>query len=337
VRIMASANLLKKLFKSYKQRDDEGFYAVALEIIADEKRKKHNLLARDLQRIIENGNGGLRHFDNQPIDYRKLPRDKEQGTVLVEVFSPEKIMSDIVLDGALKKQIFTIFDEFRAQTILKTYGLDFKRKILFAGPPGCGKTLAASVIANELGLPMLYTRFDAVISSYLGETASNLRKVFDFAERGSWLVFFDEFDAIGKSRDNVEEHGELKRVVNTFLQLLDNFRSDSLVIAATNHEILLDKALWRRFDDILYFDLPDSQQIYDLIEIKLRGVSHVNLEHEKYVKKMQGWSHADIERVCLDAVKISVLKNSEYVTDKHFEDAFQRQKNRFGIIKKTRE
>jgi len=220
---MASADLIKKIFRSFKQRDDQAFIAAALEIIAEEKRKNHNVLARDLQRIIENGNNSL--HNNHIMNFQKLPRDKERSTVLVEVRTPQRYISDIILDDNLRQQLDTIFNEYRAKPILKTYGLTPRLKLLFAGPPGCGKTLCAEIIANELGLPLLYTRFDAVISSYLGETASNLRKVFDYAEQGNWVVFFDEFDAIGKSRNNVEEHGELKRVVNTYLQLLDNFLS----------------------------------------------------------------------------------------------------------------
>lgn len=332
---MATADLLKKIFKSYKQRDNEAFYSAALEIIAEEKRKKHNVLARDLQKILENGYSNGLH-DTHIMDFQKLPRDKERGSILVEVRTPQKYISDIVINDNLKKQIFNIFDEYRSKSILKTYGLSPKLKLLFAGPPGCGKTLCADIIANELGLPILYTRFDAIISSYLGETASNLRKVFDYAEKGKWIVFFDEFDAIGKSRDDEEEHGELKRVVNTYLQLLDNFQSDNFIIAATNHELLLDKAIWRRFDDILFFDIPNKEQILDLIELKFRSVKHKNLNVEKFIDRMEGWTHSDIERVCIDSIKISILSNNEDVNMKHFETAFERQKHRFDIIKKAK-
>src|SRR5690606_1481885 len=186
-----------------KQRDDEAFRITAMQIIAEEQQKNHHVLARDLQRILENGSArtlnsaGLREFGS-------LPRDRERGTLLLEIRSPDRYMTDIVLSDDLKNQIDIILDEYRARDILRTYGLQPRSKLLFCGPPGCGKTLCAEVLASELGLPLLYTRFDAVISSYLGETASNLRKVFDYASRGTWVVFFDEFDAIGKSRDNLE-------------------------------------------------------------------------------------------------------------------------------------
>ena len=332
---MASADLIKKIFRSFKQRDDQAFIAAALEIIAEEKRKNHNVLARDLQRIIENGNNSL--HNNHIMNFQKLPRDKERSTVLVEVRTPQRYISDIILDDNLRQQLDTIFNEYRAKPILKTYGLTPRLKLLFAGPPGCGKTLCAEIIANELGLPLLYTRFDAVISSYLGETASNLRKVFDYAEQGNWVVFFDEFDAIGKSRNNVEEHGELKRVVNTYLQLLDNFQSDSIIIAATNHELLLDKALWRRFDDILYFDVPSKDHIVKLIELKLRSFRHKSLDYKKYIDKMIGWTHSDIERACINAIKINILANNDDINNESFAKAFQRQENRLDVIRRTKE
>ena len=154
-------------------------------------------------------------------------------------------------------------------------------------------------MANVLDLPIIYTRFDALISSYLGETASNIRKVFDYADRNNCILFFDEFDAIGKSRDALDETGELKRVINSFLQILDSFNNDSLVIAATNHEKLIDSALWRRFDEIISFDKPDEQQIEFLILAKLRAFKVENLDIKNFAKKLEGFSYADVERVCV--------------------------------------
>jgi SpoVK/Ycf46/Vps4 family AAA+-type ATPase len=331
---MTSGELLKRLFRSFRQRDGEEFYSIAMQIIAEEEKKNHNILARDLRHILDNGfskPADILHYS----ELERLPRDRERGTTLVEVRYSQKYLGDIILSSELEFQVDKILEEYRASSILRTYGLQPLRKLLFAGPPGCGKTLCAEVISGELGLPLLYTRFDSVISSYLGETAANLRKVFDLAEKGQWIVFFDEFDAIGKSREDVEDHGELKRVVNTFLQLLDNFRSDSLVIAATNHENLLDKALWRRFDDILFFDLPTENQIVELIELKLRSFHHKNVDFSEYIQQMSDWSHSDIEQVCLNAVKISVLGGNDELNKEAFSEAFNHQKKRRGIIQKT--
>ena len=205
--------------------------------------------------------------------FEGLPRDRARGSDLVEIRSPDHYLGDILLQQDVEEQVRRVLKEYRASALLQTHGLQPQRKLLFCGPPGCGKTLCAEVLADELGLPLVYTRFDAIISSYLGETAANLRQVFDFCSRGSWIVLFDEFDAIGKSRDDVTEHGELKRVVNTFLQLMDSFQSESILIAATNHEGLLDNALWRRFDDVLYFDKPATSQISGLMALKLPRIS----------------------------------------------------------------
>ena len=265
----------------------------------------------------------------------QLPHDRERGTSLVEIKTPQRFLDELIISPELREQIDIVLAEYRSIQVLHSNNLKARQKLLLAGPPGCGKTLCSEVIASELGLPLIYTRFDAVISSYLGETAANLRKVFEYAQNGTWVVFFDEFDAIGKSREDVEDHGELKRVVNTFLQLLDNFVSDSIFIAATNHERLLDKALWRRFDDILFFDRPSNEQIHQLIEIKLLSVRHRGLNTSYFVNLMAGWSHADVERVCLEAMKIGVLQRETIITDAIFASAYERQRRRLEIVQKT--
>jgi len=331
---MASGDLLKRLFSSYRRGDSKEFYNAALELIAEEEQRNHHVLARDLQKILENGNGrqtsSVRRFDLEQI-----PQDRERGTTLLEIRSPQRFLNELIISPVLHEQIDVILNEYRALQILQANNLRARQKLLLAGPPGCGKTLCAEVIASELGLPLIYTRFDAVISSYLGETAANLRKVFEYAQRGTWVVFFDEFDAIGKSREDVEDHGELKRVVNTFLQLLDNFESDSIFIAATNHERLLDRALWRRFDDILFFDKPTADQIRKLIDIKLSSVRHGDLNIDSFVDRMVGWSHADVERVCFEAMKIGLLLRQTIVTDEIFTLAYERQRRRLEIVQKT--
>ena len=141
-----------------------------------------------------------------------------------------------------------------------------KQRILLCGPPGTGKTLSAKIISSVIGYPLVYVLFDSIISSFLGQTASNLRKIFNFIEDGKYVVLFDEFDMVGKKRDDPQEHGEIKRVVNNFMQMLDNYNGDSIIVAATNHQQLLDTAVWRRFDEVLLFDLPNTQQRKKLFE-----------------------------------------------------------------------
>lgn len=331
---MPSGELLKNLFRSYAQGNADEFHAAALQLIAEEERLRHNVLAGELKTLLRNGGlkaGNTIHYH----DLQRLPQDRERGAALVEVRTPAKLLPELILSSELASQIDQVLRESRSSALLKTYALKPANRLLFAGPPGCGKTLCADVIASELGLPLLYARFDSVISSYLGETAANLRKVFDFAQNGSWVVFFDEFDAIGKSRSNVEEHGELKRVVNTFLQLLDGFNSDNLVVAATNHEGLLDSALWRRFDDILYFDLPTHQQVVALMKLKLRVFPHARLEFDALARRMVRWPHSAVERVCLDAIKLSVLGGSDSLLPEALDAALTRQARRNATIKRS--
>jgi SpoVK/Ycf46/Vps4 family AAA+-type ATPase len=171
-----------------------------------------------------------------------------------------------------------VVEEVRHWPALDAAGLPRRQRLLLQGPPGCGKTTSAEAIAAELGRPLLIVRLDAVVSSYLGETASNLRRIFEYADQAPFVVLFDEFDALGRSRDDASEHGEMKRVVTAFLQMTDRYRGPSLLLAATNHPALLDEALWRRFDEVLTFGLPTVHQLRQVLRLRLKGVAHSGLE-----------------------------------------------------------
>jgi len=327
---MARGELLRKLFLSHMRGADEEFRAIALEIVGEEQQKKNNQLAKDLLRILENGTQ-TPAFAKLPDNVGSLPRDRERQTLLVDVRHSDRTFSDILLKKDSCDSIHRVIDEYRKAEILGTHGLVPKTKLLFCGPPGCGKTLCAEVLSRELGLPLLYTRFDAVVSSFLGETAANLRKVFDYASSGQWVVLFDEFDAIGKARDDASEHGEIKRVINSFLQLLDNFQARSIVIAATNHEHLLDPALWRRFDEIVFFPKPSATDVRNLIEMKLRSFPHKGIDVRGAATRLKGMSHADIEHICFDAIKSCILDDKGELDSRAFEASVQRQKGRIAV------
>ena len=301
---MASGENLEKLFKAFKENNQVEFSKVAYNIIEEEKKKNHYLLADKLSRILFDDNCTLSIYKSRNINNRQLPTDKENGFQLLEMKFSKVLLDDIILTSDNKEKIKDIILEFKQKELLQTYKLNPKTKILFCGPPGCGKTVTAESIANELQLPLLYTRFDSIISSYLGETATNLRKVFDFAKEGEWVLFFDEFDSIGKSRSIDSEHGELKRVVNSFLQLLDNFFKNTMVIAVTNYETIIDKALWRRFDEVVYFSMPKEDDIEKFIRLKLRNYYHKELNIERHLNNLVGLSYADIERICYESIKI---------------------------------
>ena len=263
---MARADFLKRLFKSYKNSDHASFLDVARGIIEDERKKNHALLADELSRIIDDGRTPI--MPSPANGLASLPKDSDRGSALLEIRRPDRFLRDLVLPDQHVQVLHEALDGFRQWEILETHALKPSNKMLFCGPTGCGKTVTAEAIAAELGLPLLHVRFDAVVSSLLGETAANLGKVFDYASRGTWVLLFDEFDAIGRSRDDVTEHGELKRVVNTFLQLLDRFAGRSMIIAATNFEEALDPALWRRFDEVIRFGKPNASQVKALVFYK---------------------------------------------------------------------
>jgi SpoVK/Ycf46/Vps4 family AAA+-type ATPase len=248
------------------------------------------------------------------------------------MFEPARRLTDLVLDEATRKTLERIADENRKADLLKTYGSRPANRILFCGFPGCGKTVSAEAIAGELYLPLALVRFDAVVSSYLGETAANLRKVFDFARSRPMVVLFDEFDAIGKDRASLEEHGEIKRVVNSFLQILDGFRSDTVAIAATNHQGLLDPALWRRFDEIVFFDMPCAAAIEELLRRNLRQIGvHPAVDLHILAEGLVGLSHADVERIARDAAKEMLLTEPGPVTPMALERSSARQRKRTAV------
>jgi SpoVK/Ycf46/Vps4 family AAA+-type ATPase len=330
---MARGELLRKLFRSYRRGSDEEFRSAALEVIADEEKKKNHRLAKDLLRIMENN--GL-NFTGRPLSLTNgstVPKDKDRQTHLVDIREIDRRMDELLLNKEGKCAVERILQEFRRSEVLRIHGMRPATKLLFCGPPGCGKTLCSEIIAAELGLPLLYTRFDAIVSSYLGETAANLRKVFDHAAGGRWVVLFDEFDAIGKARDDEHEHGELKRVINSFLQLLDGFSAPSIIIAATNHEQLLDPALWRRFDEVLNFPRPTISEIQLLLKMKLRNFPHDGLNLKVASSKFKGLSHADVERVCFDATKAAILDDKDSVNQDVFIQALERHKKRVSIAR----
>lgn len=332
---MARGELLRKLFLSQKLGDKEEFKAVALEIIAEEEKKNNHRLAQDLLRILSDNESASFAVFNNKVDSSSLPKDTERQTILVDVRYPDSVLEDILLKPSTLQTINQVLDEYSKAEILNTHGLKPRTKLLFCGPPGCGKTFCAGVVSRELGLPMLYCRFDSIVSSYLGETAANLRRVFDYASSGHWVVFFDEFDAIGKARDDPAEHGEIKRVVNSFLQLLDSFQSDSIVIAATNHEQLLDSAIWRRFDEVLFFPPPTIHEIRTLVSMKLKNFPHRELNSKEMAPLMKGMSHADVEHVCLDAVRYCILNGQDSVNEAEFLSALKRQQARMKVMEQA--
>ena len=329
---MARADLLKKLFSSFKIEDREAFLRVAEEIIEDERKKNHGILANELKTIISTGTSFPKRSLSAFSASESKTKDHEE--TLFEIRYPEKTLSDVVLTSENRQQIEQIIREFLNWDVLMSNGVYPTRRVLFYGPPGCGKTLTASAIASEIGLPLLYVRFDAIISSYLGETAGNIRKIFDFVNGDSYVMLFDEFDAIARSRNDQYEHGEIKRVVNTFLQQIDSFKGRSLIIAATNFEQSLDYAIWRRFDNTLRFDLPDNDEKIRLFNLKLKqkkGSENIIVE---FLPHMEHFSHSDVEQAAVTVMKQCILDGRRMYTKKDIEQAILQQE-KLVLLRKT--
>lgn len=330
---MPSAKLLRQLVKSGTEGNFDAFRTVTEQVIQEERAKQHHLLANDLERLLYGRLSSVNSATRGFVD--KVPEDKERGLALLQIKEPVRTMEHIVLSDENRSLLDEILQEHHRRELLGSYGMYPADKMLFCGPPGCGKTLAAEVVASELGLPLAIVRIDSVVSSYLGETAANLRKVFDFIAKTPMVVLFDEFDALAKERGDSAEHGELKRVVNAVLQMLDAYEGKSLLIAATNHEGIMDTAIWRRFDEVLVFDLPNAKQISRLLSIKLQGVRReFDIERENLQGMFKGMSYADIERVLRRAIKDMIVSGKEFLAIRHIQAALRREDARINRLKR---
>lgn len=323
---MASGKLLRQLIKSGIQGDAVDFRSASEAVIREEREKKHHLLANDLERLLYGDKLDLTRDTRKLHSMGEMPANKDNGLALLEQRSVVREEKDIILSDVTQSVLDELLVEHNRADILRSYGLQPAQKLLFCGPPGCGKTLAAEIIAHSLSLPLILVRLDSVISSFLGETAANLRKVFDYIEQQPIVALFDEFDALTKDRGDPAEHGELKRSVNAVLQMLDSYRGESILIATTNYESLLDHAVWRRFDEVVRFEMPNIEQIKRLLALKLSGIRrNFEVDDHHVASLFKGLSHADIERVLRRAVKEMILDGREFLEKAHLDVALSRE------------
>lgn len=322
---MTTTEIIKQMFLSFSNKDNESFMVAAKEYIERERRKKHNIVVKDLEKALYQSSNNADTLQKRFKSNIPIPRDNEKGFPLLEIQHFEKDFDSLILSERTKEQLEQVIREFRDADILATYNLEYKKKILLCGQPGTGKTFSAQIISTVLHIPLVYIRFDAIISSYLGETAGNLRKIFDFIESGTWIVLFDEFDIIGKNRDDSHEHGEIKRVVNNFLQMLDNFKGESILIAATNHQNILDPAIWRRFDDVIYYDLPNLSARKKLLEDYLRVIKRdLDIDMDEVAKQTEGLSPSDIKMLTQEAIKLAIINSRNSISKDDMKTAVSR-------------
>lgn len=248
------------------------------------------------------------------------PKDKNSGMELYKVIYPNEIdIPKIHLSYEIEEKINSIKEEYENKEILYSHNLEFENRILLSGPPGCGKTTLAYHISKILDLPIAYLRLDTLISSLLGQTGNNLRKIFDSVQEKKMILFFDEFDAVAKKRDDQHELGELKRIVNSLLQNLDHLSNDVFVVAATNHEDILDKAIWRRFNSTIYLDLPDEKlrTVYLNYSIKNFDFNDSSLDYKRLAKVTTGMNYSEIDEIVKKVIKYNLLNKK---TDLETED-----------------
>lgn len=331
-RPMANSEHLLMLFRAFRDRDDAGFQRVAESIIANELAANHHSQAREMQKALEEPKNS-RPIPIRPNGLAALPRDRRSGEELVTFQHTHVDPDRLILCTRTKKQVVRIIDEHRSRMRLAKHGLRPKTKILLWGPPGCGKTLTAHYLAQEMSLPLGLVRLNALISSFLGDTASHIQRVFDLGRSTPMVLLLDEVDAIAKNRDDPNDVGELKRVVNSLLQAIDAFLpAEGLAVAASNHQYLLDPAIWRRFDDVVFFPPPTAKERELQLRHLLNGIEYKG-PLASLVKKMSSLSFADIERVVTEAVKSVILENRESLQSSDILDQLKHYKDSIAAAK----
>lgn len=329
------AKLIEALIFAHCSGDEGEFNKALVELTKDEENKGNVALAAQLSNAYKRGSNteiskGAANINKsnsiipQAFQQTIAPRDKDSMLELYEILRPEIKLNDVVLPDKQKEILRQIIQEQRdAEELMKNNLLPANR-LLLCGPPGCGKTITAQALANELNLPMAYVRLDGLVSSYLGQTSTNLRKVFDAVKGQNIVLFLDEFDAIAKKRDDSNELGELKRVVTTLLQNFDNMPSNVFLIAATNHQHLLDPAIWRRFNLAIVLELPNEEQREKLITKwidEMKVVAKLNIK--QIAKLSEGLNCAQIKELVTAGAKKYFINKQNISNDDIISILFQ--------------
>ncbi len=301
---MATAQQIKSLIRSHVSDQHEQFFTIALQVAAHEAKQGHGSLAHEIRTLVDRAKA-------KPGRVIPFIPDLDH---LVLSSEPKERLGILVLSDEMRRRIERILREYNQKAKLEKHGLSHRRKILLAGPPGTGKTLTASVLAGELNLPLYTIMMDKIVTKFMGETSAKLRQIFDVIRERRGVYLFDEFDAIGGERSRDDDVGEMRRVVNSFLQFIEKDSSDSLIVAATNNPRILDQAFFRRFDDIMHYRLPLKPEITRLIENRLGSFHPKKMQLDVSVKAAESLSHAEIAQACNDAIKETILLNRKTVT-----------------------
>ncbi len=310
---MATADQVKALVRSHADGDDGHFYAVAMQVAARAAKAGQSRFAQELRELVDAAKAASQQGGRQ---LRPVPVTQPRGDLasLLAVSYPDQRLGDLVVDDYVRSSLERVLAEQRQQDRLMEYGFEPVRSLLFVGPPGTGKTMSASVLAGELHLPLFLIRLESVITKFMGETSAKLRLIFDAAEDTRGVYFFDEVDALAGDRSSVNDVGEIRRVLNSFLQFLEQHHSSSILIAATNHPQLLDRAIFRRFGLVIDYTLPTPELARAVIRNRLASLSTRGLNWRRIDQSAVGLSHAELTIACEQAAKQTILTKEPRVT-----------------------
>ncbi|MDE2468611.1 MAG: AAA family ATPase [Bradyrhizobium sp.] len=302
-----SARRIMALLKSHIDGDTQQFYSTALQVAADEARQGHARIAKELRDLIDQGRSMQTSVPLKPAYATPISQPRGDLASMLSIDYPTIRLSNMVLDEAIRSRLERLLLEQRQSARLLAHDLRPRRKLLLTGPPGSGKTMTASAIAGELKLPLFVIRLEGVITKFLGETAQKILTLFDAMNKTQGVYLFDEFDALGAKRNSSNDIGEIRRILNSFLQLLEGDRSQSVIVCATNHPELLDRALFRRFDDSIDYRLPDDTNIESLLQSRLHLFDTADVNWCEVVAAARGLSQADVTRAAEESAKSAVL------------------------------
>lgn len=320
------ATLMKRCVRALSEVEERDYSKLVDTLIREEKNKGHAALASELEQAVSAIRASMQAKEQTGVrTLHTLPQSRTLSGPQMVRLEPNQARHIMILDDAVEDRFQRIEREFAARERLAKHGLRYTRRILMYGPPGCGKTLGAERLSRNIGLPLLKVHFDTLISSYFGESATNLRKIFDAAHQEPCILFLDECDYIARKRADGRDIGEASRIANTLLQLLEDYDAPGLLLAATNLDEALDHAIFRRFDDVFCLPLPGKKEIAKLLEVTLSAIkTDRHIFWDKLSDELTGMSAATVVHVAQDAAKHVVLDGRDMVMHDDLQRAIAR-------------
>lgn len=310
---MANAKQLKALLTAHADGDDDHFYSIAMQVAASEAKRGHSNIANELRKLIDEAKS-VRNIRPKQASTTAIVQPRGELTDLLQASYPKNTLAQMVLAPSLRSDLSRIITEQKLDPIIRSHGLTPSRKLLLIGKPGTGKTMTASALAGELGMPLFLVRLDSLMTKFMGETAAKLRIVFDTLSNTRGVYLFDEFDAIGAQRGLMNEVGEIRRVLNSFLLMLEQDDSRSVIIAATNHPEILDHALFRRFDEVIEYSYPTPVEAIKILKNRIASFSETEINWECISEYITDLSQAEIARIADNTMKNAIVADTKSVT-----------------------